>query len=230
MHPAIAIMSNEEFGVYVKLLAFVWLETFLPNDEKKLSRLVRVSPKKFAKLFASMRELFKIEDERITHPGLDELRETQRLWREKSSEGGRRSAEVRSKKGKGDSTTNQPNGNGGSTLHLQSAFASAPSTAIAPEEPTHTPASVCVPSKSKHPLETRRRYAIANNDSQDRPLGNGWIVSSGDGRFDGLIDEWLDNGALPAKQPESERSKNLRTSAEIFGWNEPDEFDRRPQA
>lgn len=51
------------------------------------------------------------------------------------------------------------------------------------------------------------------------------MVSSEDGRYDALIEEWLGKGALPS---ETERERRLRESADVFGWNEPDQYDRRP--
>lgn len=153
MNPIIAVMSNEEFGAYWKLVSFVWLERFLPNDEKHLANLLKISPNKFRRLWLAMEKLFRIDDDKITHPDLDELRQKQEEWREKSAEGSRKSAQVRAK---GGSNLVEPNAKQTSTLHLHSASSS--STA----HPHTPPQSVCM---SDFSLEQCKIYAWHLHDT-----------------------------------------------------------------
>ncbi|MET0462922.1 MAG: hypothetical protein ABW007_07200 [Chitinophagaceae bacterium] len=157
MNPLVAVMSLEEFGAYWKLVSYVWLEGSLPSDEKQLAKLLRVTPKKFGKLWLAMEKLFKIEGDKLIHPELDEYRQKQEEWREKSAEGGRKSAQVRSKgSSKLVQSNNEPNTNQSSTLHT----ASASSSSLAPSS-SHTtpPAANGVCARSKYTYKQCLAYA-----------------------------------------------------------------------
>lgn len=109
----VQLMSLEEEGAYIRLLAFCWREGSIPSDEAVCSRLckgasttvVRVVQARFTKCLEN--------GSRLTHKRLDDERKKQLEWREKSALGGRKSAATRKGKKqlrqtKGGSTKGQP--------------------------------------------------------------------------------------------------------------------------
>lgn len=125
-NPAFIALSLEERGLLFMMILFIWLEGQLPNDEKNLAKILQITPKKFRNLFQKVKNFFKIEDEFISSPLLDDIRLKQEEWRLKSSIGGQKSAQARGKNG---SSLVEPNGNQesnqSSTLHLHTSIASA---------------------------------------------------------------------------------------------------------
>ena len=61
--------------------------------------------------------------------------------------------------------------------------------------------SVRRPYGSRYDLRTRRRYATThtsrNAKGEQIPLGEGWIIKGGDGRYDEMIEEWLTETSKP---------------------------------
>jgi hypothetical protein len=51
------------------------------------------------------------------------------------------------------------------------------------------------------------------------------LLKTGEG--DAAIEAFKNGELLEVRTPESDRERNLRESAEVFGWNEPDEYSRR---
>jgi len=186
MNPIIAVMSNEEFGAYWKLVSYIWLEEFLLYDERKLARLLGVPEKKFRKLWVAMEQLFVIDDNKITHPELDQYRQKQAEWREKSRLGGQKSVEGRSKGGSNLVETNdEPNSNQTSTLHLHTASASSSSSTTSHTNTAATDAT-SMRVASKHSNEIIDRYA------KDNKLGAGWKTKARrTGEWDADIDDSL---------------------------------------
>ena len=89
-------MTNEEVGVYLKLLCHVWLEDGIPCDSTTLQALCNhpstlVQPWK--KIWLKVGKCFYKKDGKLHHKKLDYLREKQSEWREKSRKGGLKSAE-----------------------------------------------------------------------------------------------------------------------------------------
>lgn len=109
----VAGMSHEEIGIYIKMLSYQWLKGGLPSDEKVLRKLLntrRVVSQIVLEKFALT------GDGVLQNTRLEKERAKQEDWRNKSAEGGRKSAESRSQRkedgqngGKGGSTTLQPN-------------------------------------------------------------------------------------------------------------------------
>lgn len=89
----VAMMTIEDEGCYIRLLAYCWREGSIPNDDDKLTLLCKdVTPSELVK------GCFKqpSSDETIlVHPRLQKERSNQRRWRKKSSKGGKISAAKR---------------------------------------------------------------------------------------------------------------------------------------
>lgn len=103
----ITLMTPSEEGAYLRLLCHAWLapDCGLPADSnalKTLSRLGTSWPKSEGRIRAKFRE----QDGRLFNDRLLAERTKQKIWREKSAEGGRRSVESK----------RQPNGKGGSRV------------------------------------------------------------------------------------------------------------------
>ena len=122
--PTIAALSLEEFGLFLRLCCYLWLEENFIFNVKKIAKLLRITPKKFQNLFEPMKEIFEISDGIIRYQKLEDERRKQANWRAKSIAGGLKSAEIRRKGGSQMvETVVQPNGNIASSSSI--AFASA---------------------------------------------------------------------------------------------------------
>lgn len=183
-------MTLEEFGAYWLLMSYIWLEGYLVYDVERLAKLVKTSPKKFSRLWRAMESLFYVNDGKITSPELDEYRLKQQEWKDKSRLGGLRSGETRRKGGSNLVRTKVEPGLNTSPSPSSSSSSSSgevPPTPSAAESELNGEGGG-VSRGSKISLEERRQYRDAHG------LGNGWLVLSEDGRYDYVIDEWIERG------------------------------------
>jgi len=79
----VVMMTLEEAGAYVKLIAHCWLEKSLPLDMNKLARLLAITPKKMSTLWPALEPCFTVKDGQITQPRLEKERAKQQRNREK---------------------------------------------------------------------------------------------------------------------------------------------------
>lgn len=87
--------DNEEVGVYIRLLISQWVNGPLPDDQKKLAKIARISPKKFQKIFPVMAPKFsKNTQGKLQNNRLEETRVIQHNRRKLKSEGGKKGAEI----------------------------------------------------------------------------------------------------------------------------------------
>jgi uncharacterized protein YdaU (DUF1376 family) len=93
----VMLMTSAEEGAYIRLLALSWLEDDcgLPDDEDALSRLSRLGEAWFKGGSTVLRKKFVSRNGRLYNLRLLEERKKQEEWRQKSSEGGKKSANVR---------------------------------------------------------------------------------------------------------------------------------------
>lgn len=86
----------DELGIYFRLLMNEWVNGKLPNDEKRLARIAGTSSKKFQKRWGKIKIKFHQNgDGFLYNRRLEEEREKQNLWREKSRLGGLKSGKAR---------------------------------------------------------------------------------------------------------------------------------------
>jgi uncharacterized protein YdaU (DUF1376 family) len=86
----------DEIGIYLRLLLNEWVNGKLPNEHKRLARIAGVSLQKFQKRWRNIEQKFVINgDGFLYNRRLEEEREKQVLWREKSKLGGIKSGENR---------------------------------------------------------------------------------------------------------------------------------------
>lgn len=117
-----AEFSNAEVGAYQRLLNSEWINGSLPSDPAKLARIAREDLEEFLKLWTTIGAKFHENGNgRLYNRRMEEVRAQQAAWREKSSKGGKASAEKRKNNqqvSKGstkdqpkDEPTEPPNGN-----------------------------------------------------------------------------------------------------------------------
>lgn len=92
--------TNEEIGVYLRLLLSEWINGPLPNDTKKLAQIARISQKKFKNLFRICSTKF-IQDENgfLINENMEEIRKKVNKLLEQKKNAGIESAKKRWGKG-----------------------------------------------------------------------------------------------------------------------------------
>ncbi len=91
----VGMMTPEEVGVYVLLLCLDWNQGGFIEDVERLARWCRIPPRRFAVVWAVLRENFTERDGRFFNGRLEQERAKQEEWRIKSSEGGKKGAQHR---------------------------------------------------------------------------------------------------------------------------------------
>lgn len=115
-------MTFEERGMYWHLCCLYWLEDGLPDEPGYLAKVLKLSRRKFDRVWKYISPCFEIYDGRLHHKRLEEERANQAIWRNKCALGGRISAARRAPdQGKGSCPVVEPPGNYSSTLHSASA-------------------------------------------------------------------------------------------------------------
>lgn len=107
--PEIVLMTPAEEGAYFRLLCYAWMNDGLPDDDEQLAALSRLGEGWSKGGSTKVRPCFVLRDGRLHSPRLDQERQKQELWRQKSSQGGKASANARW----GSEKKNLPEGKGG---------------------------------------------------------------------------------------------------------------------
>lgn len=89
----VALMSLEEEGAYIRLLAFCWQHGSIPAEPEQIARLIGKGAS--TTLATTLATMFEPGGEGLIHRRLEDEREKQKVWSEKSSAGGKKSAESR---------------------------------------------------------------------------------------------------------------------------------------
>lgn len=107
--------TNEEIGVYLRLLMSEWINGHLPNDFQKLAKIARISPKKFSNLFQNIQHKFTLNGNGfLINKKMEEVRTQVNNYVELKKKAGKKGAKIR---WGNDNTTNgdaiaQPMANG----------------------------------------------------------------------------------------------------------------------
>ncbi len=89
----VRVMSLQECGAYIRLIALCWIEGTLPVDTERLARLVGVPLATFRKIWPALDPCFRAHptnSDRLIHPRLEREREKQENFRRRQSDNGRR--------------------------------------------------------------------------------------------------------------------------------------------
>lgn len=95
----VQLMSLEEEGAYIRLLCYCWLHGSIPADPKRIALLIGKGGS--TTLAETVSKMFQPHSENaalLVHERLETERQKQETWHEKSSEGGKKSAQIRAKK------------------------------------------------------------------------------------------------------------------------------------
>ena len=104
----VSLLTLEEEGAYLRLLASCWQHGSIPSDPNMIARLIgKGASTTLATTLATMFQPHSFNPALLVHDRLERERDKQDAWAEKSREGGRKSAEKRQNL-KGGSTTVQP--------------------------------------------------------------------------------------------------------------------------
>lgn len=91
-------MTNEEVGIYIKLLCYEWREGSIPDDKERLAHMVSCGKKRFSRIFLKISPLFlkKTDDGgRLVHPRSEKERKKLLEKREVATEKGKKGAKAR---------------------------------------------------------------------------------------------------------------------------------------
>jgi uncharacterized protein YdaU (DUF1376 family) len=199
----VSLLTLEEEGAYLRLLASCWQHGSIPSDPDKIARLIgKGASTTLATTLATMFQPHPLESALLVHDRLERERDKQDAWAEKSREGGRKSAEKRQNL-KGGSTTLQPplegclpNGsNQKATLFLQSTSSN-----------TSSNEEVGADRKKSYLLdeefwaEMRRHYPEIDVDAESRKMDAWLLARPGRKKTRQFVINWL-NKVEPALAP-----------------------------
>ena len=92
----VQLLTVEQEGIYIRLLASCWLHGSIPADAEQAARLVGKGA--LTTLVSTVLTMFQPHPSKageLVHDRLEREREKQSVWRQKSSEGGKKSANLR---------------------------------------------------------------------------------------------------------------------------------------
>ena len=88
--------TNEEVGVYLRLLLAEWVNGGLPDDPQKLAKIVRISRKKFLNVFKNISHKFhKNGNGLLENKRLEKERQDKLNFLEQQSKSGKKGADIR---------------------------------------------------------------------------------------------------------------------------------------
>lgn len=166
----VQMLSLEEEGAYIRLVASCWQHGSIPADAEKCARLIgKGCSTTLATVVQAMFQPHPNDGTKLVHDRLEMEREKQALWRQKSADGGRKSAEKRAEKAKskepspGESKGGsrvveppyQPNGNSSSS-------SSSSITPISPNGKPPAPPSLELEAQQTIPILTPEQKEVAS--------------------------------------------------------------------
>jgi len=88
--------TNEELGIYLRLLLSQWVNGPLPNCPKKLAKISRITPKKFQKVFPNIEHKFQENGHNtIVNKRMEKERQKQANYIKTQKKAGQKGAERR---------------------------------------------------------------------------------------------------------------------------------------
>jgi len=93
----VVMMSNQEVGCYIKLMAYCWREGSIPSDISKIGKLCGEDGSAMAQLWLSIGCCFRSAStsDRLIHKRLENEREKQEKYRAERSESGKKGAKAK---------------------------------------------------------------------------------------------------------------------------------------
>ncbi len=194
----VSLLTLEEEGAYLRLLASCWQHGSIPSDPDKIARLIgKGSSTNLATTLATMFQQHPTDSTLLVHDRLEKERAKQDAWSEKCREGGKKSAELR-KLSKGSSTLVEGllEGSPNKKATLQSSITS-----------TNTSSNEEVGAPKKTYLldeefwsEMRRHYPGIDVDAESRKMDAWLLARPGRKKTRQFVINWL-NKVEPALAP-----------------------------
>jgi uncharacterized protein YdaU (DUF1376 family) len=100
----VVLMTNQEVGCYIKLMAYCWREGSIPADVAKIARLCGENGSAMAQLWIAIGSCFAVAEgnaERLVHPRLEKERVKQKEHAEERAASGKKGAQARWNKAHG---------------------------------------------------------------------------------------------------------------------------------
>lgn len=91
----VQLMTMEQEGIYIRLLAICWIQGSIPNNIEALSKLTKGSPKDDLTLVQRLFTNSKKDASRLVHKRLEEERTKQNKWKQKCADAGKYSGKSR---------------------------------------------------------------------------------------------------------------------------------------
>jgi len=88
--------SNEEVGIYMRLLCHQWVNGHIPSDEKRIARIVSMSIDEFREAWSVVGDKFQAAGkDKLRNKRLEEVRKKQLEYREEMRKRGKKGASNR---------------------------------------------------------------------------------------------------------------------------------------
>jgi len=88
----VTVMSLDDEGAYMRLLAYCWIEGSIPADIEQLKMLTKGGSTNLQRVVERCFKRHPVDSARLVHPRLELERQKQIEWREKSKRGGLKSS------------------------------------------------------------------------------------------------------------------------------------------
>ena len=202
----VSLLTLEEEGAYLRLLASCWQHGSIPSDPNMIARLIgKGASTTLATTLASMFQQHPFNAGLLVHDRLEKEREKQDAWSEKCREGGRKSAEMR-KIGKGSSSVVEGLSEGSSNKKatLQSSITI---TNTSSNEEVGAPKKTYLLDEEFW-AEMRRHYPNIDVEAESRKMDAWLLARPGRKKTRQFVINWLNKVEVPlspAKQEEVEQ-------------------------
>lgn len=203
----VSLLTLEEEGAYLRLLASCWQHGSIPSDPNMIARLIgKGASTTLATTLASMFQQHPFNAGLLVHDRLEKEREKQDAWSEKCREGGRKSAEMR-KIGKGSSSVVEGLSEGSSNKKatLQSSITI---TNTSSNEEVGADRKKTYLLDEEFWAEMRRHYPNIDVDAESRKMDAWLLARPGRKKTRQFVINWLNKvepALAPAKQEEVEQ-------------------------
>ncbi|MBS3928031.1 MAG: YdaU family protein [Sphingomonadales bacterium] len=107
-----ADMTLEERGAYITLLGYAWINIGIPLDEKKIRRILGISPHKFSRIWPELLPKFFALPDKYVNPRMEEERAKQIAYRAAKAEAGRKGGQASAASRGGSSASDSLEANG----------------------------------------------------------------------------------------------------------------------
>jgi len=195
----VSLLTLEEEGAYLRLLASCWQHGSIPSDPDKIARLIgKGSSTNLATTLATMFQQHPTESTLLVHDRLERERDKQDAWSEKCREGGKKSAELR-KLSKGSSTLVEGllEGSSNKKATLQSSITS---TNTSSKEEVGADRKKSFLLDEEFWSEMRRHYPDIDVDAESRKMDAWLLARPGRKKTRQFVINWL-NKVEPALAP-----------------------------